>query len=178
MTTASLFPSQQKSRFMTLTASRYAHLCERLERKDLPPPPFSLAQLRNHVYDAMGERYDGAIKCKYCGKVCDISEVEFDHGVPIERAGSLELDNIEFPCARDNAAKGLMTSHEFAELMLFLERVLPMARTDILHRLATYGKLVSGKRKAEMLLRNGGKFPPKKAKAAKPPMIAAIDEHF
>lgn len=177
MSTPSLFPSDAKKRFTTTTADRYRHMTERHERKGLPPPPFTLAQLREHILDAMNDRYDGAITCRYCRRVCDISEVELDHAIPLSRGGSLGLPNIELPCAACNAAKGEATSEEWTLFMEFLEKVIPFARPGILDRLAKYGKLVSAKRKADMLLRNQGQFP-KKATKVKPPMVRAIEEAF
>jgi HNH endonuclease len=156
------FPSIAKSRFLTITLSRFRHLKERHQEKHLPPPPFNVAQLRCHLLDVMGERYDGAFKCPFCGRVCDISEVEFDHMVPLSRGGGLGLDNIGAPCAKCNSAKGEATAQEWTLFMEFLERVIPLARPDILHRLATYGKLVSGKRKAEILAKIGGQMLAKK----------------
>jgi hypothetical protein len=178
MSTPPLFQSDARKKFMTTTADRYRHLSERLSKKKLPPPPFSLAQLRNHILEAMGESYTGGLRCPYCGRVCDISEVEFDHRVPLNRGGGLGLDNISAPCAGCNSAKGQSTDAEWVRFMGFLERELPLARVDILHRLTMYGKLVSGKRKAEMLARNGGQMPAKKPKPGKPPLIAVIEEQF
>jgi hypothetical protein len=176
VSTPSLFPSDAKRRFTSTTADRYRHMTERVEDKGLRVP-FSLAQLRDHVLTAMGDNYGGALKCRYCTKICDLSEVALDHAIPLARGGDPGLENIELPCARCNAAKGEATSEEWTAFMQFLFEKLPFARTDILHRLATYGKLVSGKRKAEMLLRNQGQFPAKKTKV-KPPMVRAIEEAF
>jgi hypothetical protein len=176
MSTASLFPNHQKSRFLEITGQRYRAMQARLQRKNLPPAPFSLDQLRNHILDRMGWRYDGGLKCRYCGRVCDISEVELDHVVPIIRGGGLGLDNIEAPCAYCNAAKGQATAAEWDLFMAFLEKEIPFARTDILDRLAKYGKLVAAKRMAEALARSKGE--PTKKKPGKPPLVAAIDEVF
>jgi 5-methylcytosine-specific restriction endonuclease McrA len=177
MSTASLFPNHQKSRFLEITGQRYRAMQVRLQRKNLPPPPFTLAQLRTYLLDVMGDRYDGAMKCRYCGRVCDISEVELDHEIPLSRGGGLGLDNIGTPCARCNAAKGQSTSEEWTLFMQFLEKNLPFARADILDRLSKYGKLVSAKRQAEMLARSKGE-PTKKRKPGKPPLVAAIEEVF
>lgn len=174
VSTPSLFPSDAKRRFTTTTADRFRHMSERYAKKKLPPPPFTLAQLRQHISDAI---VDGAFRCRYCNRVCDISEVALDHATPIIRGGSLGLDNIEIPCAGCNSAKGELTAAEFAALMDFLERVIPFARTDVLDRLAKYGKLVSAKRKADMLLRNQGQFP-KASKKVKPPLVRQIEEAF
>lgn len=177
MSTPSLFPSQSKTLFMNTTLSRYRHMVERHERKGIPPPAFTLLELREHILEAMKDRYDGAIRCLYCGRVCDISEVELDHATPLSRGGWLDLENIDLPCATCNAAKGEATREEWTLFMEFLEKVIPLARPDILDRLAKYGKLVSAKRKSDMLLRNQGLFP-KKAKKEKPPMVRAIEEVF
>lgn len=177
MSTPSLFPSDARKRFMSTTADRYRNLTVRHEKKKLPPPPFTLAQLREHIYRAMGERYDGGLRCRYCGRICDLSEVALDHATPITRGGSLGLGNIELPCANCNGQKQEMTPEEFSEFLKFLERAIPLARVGILKRLQEHSKLLAGKRKAEMLLRNEGQFP-KKAKKEKPPLVAAIDDVF
>lgn len=177
MSTGNLFPSQQRARFMSITLSRYNHLCERHTQKQLPAPVFSVAQLRSHLLDALGDSYDGAIQCKYCGRMCDISEVNLDHADPIERGGSLDLDNIEFPCAQCNGAKGETTSLEFERFMA-LRKEMPLGFLSLYNRLAMFSKLMAGKRRAEILLRNDGKMPAKRGKPGKPPLIEAIDEHF
>jgi hypothetical protein len=97
--------------------------------------------------------------------------------VPLIRGGSLGLANIELPCSTCNAAKGEATGDEWALFMNFLFEKIPFARMDILHRLSTYGKLVSGKRRAEMLLRNEGQFS-QKVKKLKPPMVQVIEDNF
>jgi 5-methylcytosine-specific restriction endonuclease McrA len=176
VSTAPLFPAEAKRRFTAITGDRYRNMSVRLEKKGLCIP-FTLAKMRDHILDAMGDRYDGALKCRYCGKVCDISEVALDHAVPLARGGSPDLSNIELPCAKCNAAKGECTAGEFQELVAFLENCIPLARTDIIDRLAKYGKLVSAKRKSDMLLRNNGQFP-KKARALKPPITKMLDEGF
>lgn len=173
----SLFPDRDKRRFTEITGQRYDAMRVRLAKKGLPLPQFTKEQLRHLLYLRLGEDYGGAIRCKYCGKMCGVEEVHFDHAVPLIRGGSLDLSNIEFPCAQCNSAKGEMTPQEYLSLLTFLEQQIPLARTDIMHRLSTYGKLVSGKRKADMMARNNGQLPPKKKKQ-KPPLVAAIEDKF
>jgi hypothetical protein len=176
MSTPPLFQSDARKRFMTTTADRYRHLTERLERKKVPLL-FTLAQLRSHILDAMGDSFSGGLRCRYCGKICDISEVALDHAVPLSRGGSPLLSNIEMPCQNCNSQKGEREPWEFEALLVFLETKIPMARPGLLKQLQEHSKLLSGKRKAEMLLRNGGNFP-KPKKPGKPPLIAAIEERF
>jgi 5-methylcytosine-specific restriction endonuclease McrA len=175
MNTPSLFPSDARNRFIATTGDRYRHMKDRVEGKGLRLP-FTLPQLREHILDAMGGSHGGALRCRYCGRVCDISEVDLDHAVPLVRGGLPDLSNIELPCSGCNGAKAEMTPEEFSELLKFLERVIPYARTDILKRLREHSKLLAGKRKAEILLRNQGQFP-KKVKKQKPSLVMS-DEPF
>jgi 5-methylcytosine-specific restriction endonuclease McrA len=172
-----LFPKEAKSRFLTITGDRYRNMVARLAKKHMAVP-FNGRDLREHVLDHMGDRYDGALKCPYCRRVCDISEVEFDHATPLSRGGSPGLDNIEYPCAACNAQKGEMLPWEFVKLLDFLEHALPLARTSILKRLQEHSKLLATKRRSEMLIRNHGVPPAKRPAPGKPPMISAIEEAF
>lgn len=174
MSTPTLFPTDAKRRFTATTADRFRHMTERHAKKKLPPPPFTLSELREHI---IALATNGSFQCRYCRGWFDISEVALDHAVPFSRGGGLGLDNIEIPCAPCNAAKAEMTPQEFEALLAFLETKIPFARTDILKRLREHSKLLAGKRKAEMLLRNGGEFP-KKTKPGKPALVAAIDDDF
>lgn len=144
MKSAPLFPDAAKSQFMTLTRQRYAGMAARMERKKLPPLPFTLADFRGHVRAASGG--DGAFRCRYCGGWFTIAEVSADHAIPLSRGGWIGLDNIEYPCARCNSRKGSLTPDEFLALMEFLEKRIPMGRADVLERLEKAVQLMAGQR--------------------------------
>lgn len=133
-----LFPKDAHGRFMELTGSRYDAMMARLLRKGLilkDRPPFTKDQFRAHLLAAMNGQEDGFVRCRYCLAFFGIQDISADHEVPLNRGGSTGLDNIGYPCARDNKRKGQMTPTEFLTLLDFLERELPYARQDILDRL-------------------------------------------
>ena len=172
MSTAPLFPQMAKTAFMRITGGRYDAMKVRLAKKGMEVP-FSKFQLRARALDRMEGHYDGAIRCCYCGKVCTLEEVDFDHIIPLARGGSPCLDNIGFPCSPCNARKGDMRPEEFGALLTFLERELPLVRISILKRLQEHSKLLAVKRRSEMLLRgNPG------AKHVKIKRTTFIDEGF
>jgi len=180
MSTGTLFPNQQKSKFMQITADRYRNMTVRLAKDGLAPP-FTVEQLRNHILDALGWHYDGAVICRYCGHPFDLAQAAIDHAIPLERGGSPDLKNLELICANCNAQKGKMLPQEFIDFLNLLEKYLPYARVGILEILQMHSKLLARLRQAEMLsraARNGGQVPPKKAKPGKPPLIEAIDDNF
>jgi 5-methylcytosine-specific restriction endonuclease McrA len=180
MSTASLFPAQQKTRFMDITRDRYRNMGVRLAKDNLAPP-FTLEQLRDHILDALGWDYNGAIICRYCRHPFGLAQAAIDHVIPLERGGGLGLSNLELICAICNAQKGKMLPQEFIDFLNLLEKHLPYARVGILEILQMHSKLLAKLRQAEMLsraARNGGQVPPKKGKPGKPPLIAKIDEVF
>jgi uncharacterized short protein YbdD (DUF466 family) len=178
MTTGALFASQAKSAFLVITGSKYDNMVRRMQTKNLPALPFTKAQFRTLVLDALGDEYEGAIQCRYCKKYCSLYETAADHAVPLSRGGGIDLSNLEFPCQECNRAKGEMLPEEFDMLLEFLEHDIPFARTSILKRLTEHSKLLAGKRRAEMFARNQGQAPKPKGKPSKPPIISAIDNHF
>jgi HNH endonuclease len=173
MSTGILFPSQAKTAFTVLTKRKY----EDMAKRDVLPLPFTMAQFRDHVLEALGWHHDGAIRCRYCGAHYTLEEVAADHAIPLSRGGSSDLNNLELVCMADNSRKGSMRPEEYDKLVHFLEREIPFARMDVLLRLQMHSKLIAGKRQAEMLARNGGNFP-KPKKPEKPPLIVAIEERF
>jgi hypothetical protein len=88
--------------------------------------------------------------------------------VPLSRGGSVELDNIGFPCAKCNSRKGSMTPTEFMLLLKFLETGMPLARQDVLSRLEKANALAAGARNNAGIiseLRKSGEW--QKARAAR-----------
>lgn len=182
MSTAALFPSDARKKFVDLTGSRYDGMVRRLAaKKPAILVPFSKERFRAYVLEQfMGDQYDGAIECRWCLRMITLEECAFDHSVPLERGGSPDLSNLDAPCAEDNARKGIMLPDEYRRLLAFLERELPFARVDILKRLQEHPRLLAKHRYDEFAIREikaKGQWP-KKAKKSKPPLQQAIDDKF
>lgn len=148
-----LFANQAKSNFLSLTGSRYDSMRARIEKKKLPPLPFTKEQFRAHVLAALGGHDDGAIQCRYCRGYFTLTDLAVDHAKPLSRGGSPGLDNLEYPCKPCNDRKGSMSPDEFLALLAFLETI-PLARIDVLKRLEQSVKLAAGARRSIMLLKN------------------------
>lgn len=89
-----LFDRDAEKRFRTITRDRYNSLRARMERKKIPML-FTLEGFRLGILSALGGRPDGAIQCRYCYVVLDLSEAALDHAEPLIRGGSPGLDNLE-----------------------------------------------------------------------------------
>lgn len=146
-----LFPQAGRTSFNDLTRSRYAGMCARFEKKQIPPPPFSLDQFRADILSVMGDKEDGVILCRYCNRYFTIEDIAVDHATPLSRGGSAALDNIDYPCKSDNNRKGSMSMNEYAQLLSFLETVHPLMRKDILSRLEKANSLAASARRGIML---------------------------
>ena len=55
-----LFANKAKSGFLSLTGSRYDSMQTRMEKKKLPPLPFTKEEFRAHILAALGGHDDGA----------------------------------------------------------------------------------------------------------------------
>lgn len=141
----SLFENEAHRTFMSLTGSRYDSMDDRMERKGLKPLSFSKAQFRSAILELMGGNEDGVVRCRYCLSFFGIKDIAADHAIPLNRGGSPDLSNIEFPCKVDNLRKGQMTPSEYLALLAFLETI-PFARIDILKRLEISVQLAAGQR--------------------------------
>jgi hypothetical protein len=147
-----LFPKIAHSSFIELTGSRYRSLADRMKRKGLPPPPFTLEELRADLLRVMGGDEDGPIICRYCHRAFTLQEIALDHGIPLSRGGPLDLSNIDYPCQQDNNRKGSLTVAEYQELLDFLNTQHPLARQDVLSRLEKANALAAGARRAQILI--------------------------
>src|SRR5580658_793611 len=107
-----LFIQDAKSKFISLTGSRYDSLVTRLKKKNLPIE-FTKDQFRAHLLSALGGQYDGFIKCRYCTGYFGVVDIAADHEIPLSRAGGLGIDNIGFPCHLCNNQKGSLTPSEY-----------------------------------------------------------------
>ena len=61
-----------------------------------------------------------AHRCPWCGAPIDFLSLQIDHKIPLERGGSLALDNLEGICKPCNELKGSQSPEEYAELLRFL----------------------------------------------------------
>ena len=143
--TGILFDDEARRRFMGLTGSRYDALVKRMEKKGIPVP-FSKERFRAHILDALGGKYDGFVRCRYCSGFFNVVDIAADHEIPLSRGGSPGLDNIGFPCHPDNNRKGSLTPSEYLSLLEFLEKGIPLGRQDVLKRLEMAVKLAAGAR--------------------------------
>jgi hypothetical protein len=146
-----LFKADARTDFLSVTAARYASMKDRLKRKKLPPPPFTLGDLRTDLLKVMGGSKDGAIQCRYCGNWFTIDQVAIDHANPLSRGGALGLENCDYPCHSCNARKGSLTIDEYFALLKCLDAMHPSARADVLKRLEQSVKLAAGLRRSIML---------------------------
>ena len=119
--------------FLKQTYTQYSNMKARYKRKKLPDIPFTLAEWRDHVGTALGPQ--GALRCRYCHGWFGVMSIVGDHIEPLDRGGSLTLDNIEFLCRGCNNRKGKLTDTEFDDLLRYLDGIHPLARKDILSRL-------------------------------------------
>lgn len=144
-----LFENEAHKRFMEVTGQRHDNMMARLEKKkliDKKRAPFTKDELRLHLIVWMGNKEDGFVQCRYCKGYFTLTEIALDHAIPVNRGGSLGLDNIECPCKACNDIKGQMTPTEMLCLLAFLENELPLARQDILSRLQKAVSLAAGSR--------------------------------
>ena len=147
-----LFPGSAKSLFMKITGQRYGSMRDRMERKKLPPLPFTLAEFRAHFANALGgiggvlPADGGSAKCRYCSAWFTVENLAVDHAIPLARGGSQGLDNLEFPCSRCNSRKGGLTPDEYLALLAFLDRNIPFGRLDVLERLERAVQSMAGSR--------------------------------
>lgn len=146
-----LFPKVARTSFVDVTRSRYQGMCDRMKKKKLPPPPFTLEQFRADVLSVMGGNEDGAIQCRYCKRFFTLSETAVDHATPLSRGGSSALDNLDYPCRQCNSRKGSLTLAEYEALLAYLDTVHPLARKDVLSRLEKADKLAASARRSQML---------------------------
>jgi hypothetical protein len=153
-----LFGKDVKSEFLRLTGTRYDSMVARMVKKKLPALNFTKDEFRAYVLEALGGNYDGAIRCRYCRKVCTLAEVTPDHEQPLSRGGSSNLLNLGFPCQDCNSRKGSLTPDEYLKLLAFLETI-PLGRIDVLKRLQQSVKLAASARRMIMQVKGIPKKP-------------------
>ncbi len=148
-----LFKEDAHSVFIRITGSRYDNMDDRMERKGLPPLPFSKAQFRSHILAALGGTEDGFVKCRYCLSYFGLQDIATDHAMPLSRGGTQDLGNMEYICRPCNNRKGSMTPDEYLKLLSFLE-TLPFARIDVLKRLELSVQLAAGQEATRGVVRD------------------------
>lgn len=147
-----LFPQAARSSFVEITRRQYGNMTERMKRKKLPPPPFSLEEYRVDVLTVMDGNEDGLITCRYCKGIFTLAEIAVDHALPLSRKGDSAISNLDYPCAADNNGKGDLTPPEYLGLLNYLQDVDPAARTSILSRLKKANALAAGARRLQALV--------------------------
>jgi hypothetical protein len=147
-----LFPQAARSNFMQITGQRYRAMCERHQRKKLPKPDFTLDELRRDLLKVMGGEDDAPLQCRYCGQWFPLEEVAFDHCTPLSRLGSSGLDNMDYPCGKDNDIKGSLTVAEYQQFLSLMMTMDREARKDVLLRLEKANKLLASARRLQAVL--------------------------
>lgn len=74
--------------------------------------------------------------CRYCGDRITVSQLNFDHRIPVSRGGSWSLDNLAALCARCNRRKGALTEAEYHALLVKLDELGPLVKAAVLKRMA------------------------------------------
>lgn len=171
-----LFKGEARVDFLTITGRKYDDMRKRPAIKKAGGLPFTKDEFRRDVLAVLGGKKDGASQCRYCGGFFVVSELAADHAVPLSRGGGFGLDNIDYPCINCNRAKGSMTPDEFLNLLRFLEAEIPLARTDVLGRLAKAVSLAVAARRAQMRLRDAEKGAKPQAQGAR--SLPLLEEKF
>lgn len=107
--------------------------------------PFDKKQFTAWLLDRFGGE-NNAILCRYCRRPIDVYNCQLDHGVPISRAGSPGLPNIDPVCEPCNHVKGKLTPEEFDFFLVKLRELADhfhngIAAQDISHRLESYSAM-------------------------------------
>jgi 5-methylcytosine-specific restriction endonuclease McrA len=79
--------------------------------------PYSFEEFFNWVWKKYGI---AAHQCPWCNAPIDFLSLQVDHKIPIEKGGSLSLDNLEGICKPCNELKGPQLPEEYAQLLTFL----------------------------------------------------------
>lgn len=98
------------------------------------------------------------LRCAYCERRLQVSEMEPDHIVPDKRGGALGLDNLAPACKVCNQRKGELDADEFNSLVRGLQSFPQYARNYILGCL---GSAAMGKRNRFFPRKEVGDRPPR-----------------
>jgi 5-methylcytosine-specific restriction endonuclease McrA len=146
MSVGNLFSKTAKTIFLRVSVAQYNNMLARVKRKGYPGLPFGIDGFRMHLLCAMGGNYDGILRCSYCNGFFGVDQIAVDHAIPLSRGGGVDLGNLDFPCMADNDRKGSMTPEEYLRLLEFIDRSIPLAKEDVMHRLRIATKLAAGDR--------------------------------
>lgn len=80
--------------------------------------PYPFEELFGWVWNKYGVT---AHRCPWCGAPIDFLSMQIDHRIPIEKGGSLALDNLEGICKPCNELKGAQDPSEYKRLLDFLD---------------------------------------------------------
>ena len=119
--------------FREITASRRQRMIARDPRIS-GKTCFSLDAFRVWLRDRQTAR--DIWKCRYCGQLLTIQEMEIDHWESLGLGGVTALSNLAESCRRCNKAKGKLCGPQFIALLEVLEQFPRAMRDDVFARLA------------------------------------------
>lgn len=88
---------------------------------EIPPDevlPYNFNQFFDWVWYKYGTK---GHRCPWCGRPIDFLSMTFDHRIPLDKEGSLGLDNLEGICKPCQDLKGSQMPEEYTELLRFLD---------------------------------------------------------
>ncbi len=75
--------------------------------------------------------------CFFCNEILKADNISLDHKIPKHRGGSESLENLTIICDRCNRRKGVLTSSEYAKILVLLQSFEPVAKKYVLRKLGT-----------------------------------------
>jgi len=94
--------------------------------------PYSFEEFYRWVWNKYGV---SAHRCPWCSAPIDFLSLQIDHKIPLEKGGSLALDNLEGICKPCNELKGSQSPEEYAALIEFLGGLSTPHRTYLEQRI-------------------------------------------
>lgn len=95
------------------------------------------------IFAALGEREESdRLHCPYCDVELALSNISFDHAMPLSRGGDPWVPNIVPCCLVCNKAKGALTAFEFTELMITMAEWPQVAKDNVTRRLRLGGAMM------------------------------------
>ena len=81
------------------------------------------------------------LRCEYTNELAKIADIQIDHRTPISRGGSFGIENLAITSGKTNQHKSELTSDEFLELLDLLNSFDVVAKTNVLSRLRSGGRV-------------------------------------
>lgn len=144
-----------EDRFMERTRALHSSMVQRFSEKRNKngriirigrKVPFTLPELCEWLSRRLGGE-NGVVKCRFCAEWLSVDTLVLDHSIPVSQGGSLEFDNLDIICKRDNDSKGGMTAASYEKLLDWSALNLPPAcRNNMLHRLSIAVQLAAQRR--------------------------------